>query len=116
MPLRPSTFVPARSMMKLYAITEPKGIDSLTSTERPAPRPGPGEVLVRGRATSLNSRNLMMIKGGLAPMMHVRGVASRDGGQPGPSGHREGLPVRAGARGVRSFRKRRALRQGLYRD
>jgi NADPH:quinone reductase-like Zn-dependent oxidoreductase len=74
--------------MKLYEITEPKGIDSLKLTERPAPRLGPGEVLVRGQATSLNSRNLMMIKGGLAPMMNVRGVESRDGGQPGPSGHR----------------------------
>jgi NADPH:quinone reductase-like Zn-dependent oxidoreductase len=39
--------------MKLYEITDPKGIDSLKLSERPTPEPGPGEVLVRMRATSL---------------------------------------------------------------
>lgn len=51
-----------RRIMKLYEITEPKGIDSLKLTERPTPKPGFGEVLVRVRATSLNYRDLAMIK------------------------------------------------------
>jgi NADPH:quinone reductase-like Zn-dependent oxidoreductase len=65
-------------MMKLYEITEPKGIDSLKLTERPTPRPGPGEVLVRVRAT-LNSRDLTMIKGGLVPMMKLPLIPVSDG-------------------------------------
>jgi NADPH:quinone reductase-like Zn-dependent oxidoreductase len=66
-------------MMKLYEITEPKGIDSLKLTERPTPKPGPGEVLVRVRATSLNYRDLALIKGGLARMMKLPLIPVSDG-------------------------------------
>jgi NADPH:quinone reductase-like Zn-dependent oxidoreductase len=48
--------------MKLYEIGETKGIDNLKLTEHPTPKPGPGEVLVRVRATSLNYRDLAIIK------------------------------------------------------
>lgn len=65
--------------MKLYEITEPNGIDSLKLTERPTPKPGPGEVLVRVRATSLNYRDLAMIKSGLARMMKLPLVPVSDG-------------------------------------
>ena len=65
--------------MKLYEITEPKGIDSLKLTERPTPQPGPGEVLVRVRATSLNYRDLALIKGGLARMMKLPLIPVSDG-------------------------------------
>ena len=65
--------------MKLYEITEPKGIDSLKLTERPTPKPGPGEVLVRVRATSLNYRDLALIKGGLARMMKLPLIPLSDG-------------------------------------
>src|SRR3979411_1529999 len=65
--------------MKLYEITEPKGIDSLKLAERPTPKPGPGEVLVRVRATSLNYRDLALIKGGLARMMQLPLVSLSDG-------------------------------------
>ncbi|MGO9265861.1 MAG: zinc-dependent alcohol dehydrogenase family protein [Candidatus Binataceae bacterium] len=65
--------------MKLYEITEPKGIDSLKLTERPTPKPGPGEVLVRVRATSLNYRDLALIKGGLARMMKRPLIPVSDG-------------------------------------
>jgi NADPH:quinone reductase-like Zn-dependent oxidoreductase len=65
--------------MKTYEITEPKGIDSLKLSERPTPKPGPGEVLVRVRATSLNYRDLALIKGGLARMMKLPLIPVSDG-------------------------------------
>src|ERR1700681_2957838 len=49
--------------MKTYQITEAKGIDSLKLTERATPKPGPGEVLVRVRATSLNYRDHAILMG-----------------------------------------------------
>lgn len=48
--------------MKCYVIPTPKGIDSLTLVERPDPVPGPRQVLVRVRATSLNYRDLLTIE------------------------------------------------------
>jgi NADPH:quinone reductase-like Zn-dependent oxidoreductase len=65
--------------MKLYEISEPKGIDSLKLSERPTPKPGPGEVLMRVRATSLNFRDLAIVKGGLARMMKFPLVPVSDG-------------------------------------
>lgn len=49
--------------MKAYVIQEPFGLDALTLIERPDPHPGPGQVLVRMRAVSLNYRDLLVIKG-----------------------------------------------------
>jgi len=57
--------------MKAYEIRDPKGIDSLNLVDRPNPRPGHGEVLIRVRATSLNYRDLALIRGGLAGMMKL---------------------------------------------
>jgi NADPH:quinone reductase-like Zn-dependent oxidoreductase len=39
------------------------GLDHLTLVERPEPRPGPGQALVRVRAASLNYRDLLMVDG-----------------------------------------------------
>ena len=49
--------------MKCQVIPVPKGIDSLSMTERPEPTPGPRQVLVRVHATSLNYRDLLTIEG-----------------------------------------------------
>jgi NADPH:quinone reductase-like Zn-dependent oxidoreductase len=46
------------------AVAEPLGLDHLKIIERPEQRPGPGEVLVRLRAASLNYRDLLAIDGG----------------------------------------------------
>src|SRR5215469_2386378 len=38
-------------------------LDSVSVADRPDPRPGPGEVLIRVRACSLNYRDLLVLKG-----------------------------------------------------
>jgi len=47
--------------MKAWEIRDDGGIDALALAERAAPRPGPGEVLVRLRASSLNYRDLSTV-------------------------------------------------------
>ena len=46
--------------MQAYRLTPGGGVDGITAVELPDPEPGPGEVLVRVRATSLNYRDLML--------------------------------------------------------
>ncbi len=48
--------------MRLYELTG-EGLDALQAVERPSPRPGPGQVLVRMRAATLNYRDLMIASG-----------------------------------------------------
>jgi NADPH:quinone reductase-like Zn-dependent oxidoreductase len=58
--------------MRIWRFPEkPDGIDSLVLREEPTPRPGPGQVLVRARAASLNYRDL-----GVAGGRSARGPAS----------------------------------------
>ena len=47
--------------MRAYEIVSAGGIDALHLAEQPSPEPGPGEVLVRIRASALNYRDLMTI-------------------------------------------------------
>jgi NADPH:quinone reductase-like Zn-dependent oxidoreductase len=49
--------------VKAYVIPKPAGVDSLTLVERPDPMPGPRQVLVRVKATSLNYRDLITVEG-----------------------------------------------------
>ena len=49
--------------MKVYEIHEPKGVEAVVAAERPEPKPGHGEVLVRMRAASLNYRDLAVARG-----------------------------------------------------
>ena len=47
--------------MKAYEIVSDGGIDALEINTRPDPKPGPGEVLIRVRASSINYRDLMTV-------------------------------------------------------
>jgi len=57
--------------MRALNVSEPWGLDQLKVVDVPDPMPGPGEVLVRMRAVSLNYRDLLMVGGiyGRAPSM-----------------------------------------------
>lgn len=52
--------------MRAYRISEPIGLDALQLVETPTPRVGPYDLLVRIRASSLNYRDLSMLRGGYA--------------------------------------------------
>lgn len=54
-------------------------IDALSITERPDPKPGPGQVLVRMRAWSLNYRDLLVVKGLYNPKLKLPFVPLSDG-------------------------------------
>jgi NADPH:quinone reductase-like Zn-dependent oxidoreductase len=56
--------------MRALSVSEPWGHERITVIEAPDPTPGPGEVLVRMRAVSLNYRDLLMVGG-----MYARGPA-----------------------------------------
>ena len=49
--------------MRIYRFPLANGIDTLELREEPTPRPGPGQVLVRMRAASLNYRDLNVAAG-----------------------------------------------------
>jgi NADPH:quinone reductase-like Zn-dependent oxidoreductase len=53
--------------MRALQLIDGLGLDHLKITELPDPAPGPGEVLVRMRAASLNYRDLLMINGVYGP-------------------------------------------------
>jgi len=55
------------------------GIDSLELVERPTPAPGPGEILVKIHAVSLNYRDLLMVKGAYNPKLRFPRVPCSDG-------------------------------------
>jgi NADPH:quinone reductase-like Zn-dependent oxidoreductase len=65
--------------MKVYQINIGFGLDSLQLSERPEPRPGPGEILLRLRAVSLNYRDLMVVKGQYNPKMTLPRIPVSDG-------------------------------------
>lgn len=49
--------------MKVASLKKPGGLDKIAIEERPDPTPGPGEILVRCRATSLNFHDFAVVSG-----------------------------------------------------
>ncbi len=65
--------------MKSWQVTAPTGVGALKLMERPEPTPGPGQVVVRVRATSLNYRDLMVATGRYGPSLPLPLVPLSDG-------------------------------------
>jgi NADPH:quinone reductase-like Zn-dependent oxidoreductase len=65
--------------MKAFEIRKTFGLDALTLTERPDPSPGPGCVLIRVRAASLNYRDLLMVQGLYNPKQPLPLIPLSDG-------------------------------------
>jgi NADPH:quinone reductase-like Zn-dependent oxidoreductase len=65
--------------MKVQLLQSGFGIDNLKLAERPEPRPGAGQVLLKMRAFSLNYRDLMVVKGLYNPKMKLPMVPLSDG-------------------------------------
>jgi NADPH:quinone reductase-like Zn-dependent oxidoreductase len=55
--------------MRAYQLTPNGGIDGIVAVERPEPTPGPGELLIGVRATSLNYRDLLLARRSAQPVI-----------------------------------------------
>ena len=64
--------------MKSYEI-QAFGFESLQLVDQPEPKPGPGQVLLKMRAWSLNYRDLMVLKGQYNPKLKMPAVPLSDG-------------------------------------
>jgi len=65
--------------MKIQEVQKSFGLDSLTLTDKPDPRPDVGHVLLRMRAWSLNYRDLLVVKGQYNPKIPLPFVPFSDG-------------------------------------
>jgi NADPH:quinone reductase-like Zn-dependent oxidoreductase len=64
--------------MQAYEIRGGFGFENLQKVDRPDPKPGPGQVLVKVRAASLNYRDLLVVKGAYNPKMPLPRVPLSD--------------------------------------
>lgn len=65
--------------MNAWEIRGSFGLDRLELVERPEPEPGPGEVLLRMRAASINFRDYLMVEGRYNPKQPLPLVPCSDG-------------------------------------
>lgn len=65
--------------MKALVLRDAFGLDHLSIEERPEPKPGPGQVLLRMRAASLNFRDIRMLEGLYNPRQALPLVPASDG-------------------------------------
>ncbi len=65
--------------MRVIELQNSFGIDNLAVTVRPDPQPGPGQVLVRMHAVSLNYRDLMTVSGHYNPKQPLPLIPCSDG-------------------------------------
>lgn len=67
-----------KDIMKTFAIHTGFGLDHLGHLDRPDPTPGPGQVVVRVKAASLNYRDLLIAKGQYNPKLAFPRVLGSD--------------------------------------
>jgi NADPH:quinone reductase-like Zn-dependent oxidoreductase len=65
--------------MKAYVITEGKGLDALQLKERDIPKPGPGEILVRMKASAINYRDFLTINSASSRGITEERIPNSDG-------------------------------------
>ena len=65
--------------MRVVEVRGGFGLDNLKLSDRPDPRPGHGEVLVRVRAASLNYRDLLTVRGEYNPKQKLPLIPCSDG-------------------------------------
>ncbi len=65
--------------MKAYELQGPGGAESMMLVDRPAPEPGPGQVLVKLKAATINYRDLLTVKGGYGSRQKFPLVPLSDG-------------------------------------
>ena len=73
--------------MKAYELQGPGGVDEMKLVEKAVPVPGPGQVLVKLKAATINYRDLLTVKGGygsrqkfpLVPLSDGAGVVESTG-------------------------------------
>lgn len=65
--------------MKCFELQATTGFEALKEVERAAPKPGPGQVLVRVRAASFNYRDVMIAGGGYAGRAKLPLIPLSDG-------------------------------------
>jgi NADPH:quinone reductase-like Zn-dependent oxidoreductase len=65
--------------MQVYEVQKAFGLENLVLAERPDPEPGPGQVVVRIAAVSLNYRDLLMVQGKYNPRQPLPLVPLSDG-------------------------------------
>ena len=65
--------------MNCYEIQEAFGIENLNQTERPDPTAGPGQVLVKVKAVSINFRDILMVRGHYNPRQPLPLIPFSDG-------------------------------------
>ncbi len=65
--------------MKAYELQGPNGINGMKLVDKPVPTPGPGQVLVRLKAATLNYRDLLTVKGGYGSRQKFPLIPGSDG-------------------------------------
>ena len=65
--------------MNVYEVKDAFGLDNLVKVERPDPKPGPGQVLIKVKATSVNYRDLLLVQGFYNPKQPLPIIPFSDG-------------------------------------
>src|SRR5262245_32349546 len=67
------------SKLKAYELQGPGGVDAMMLVEKPVPAPGPGQLLVKLKAVTINYRDLLTVKGGYGSRQKFPLVPLSDG-------------------------------------